>query len=871
MNSVFFPENLIRNARRQGRSDRWRADVVNNLVVAAAPWKAMDDNTLWELMFGATIKRSWMVWSNGFCPVCRKDVPMYNWIADPLARPWKMQCPHCKELFPKNDFAAFLRSGLDERHVFDPARADRKLLFNAEYPDPAHPKHRFGVDDGEGFVDGPNRWRFIGAYLIYGQWKQAIVGGVEKLAQAYVATGDKTYARKATILLDRVADLYPEHDFGKQGVMYEGPPRAGYVSTWHDACLETRSLALCWDMVRSGVAADSALCTFLQAKADQWRVGRSKRTPTDIAANIASGILRHAQEHQDRIVCNYPQTELTVAILGTVERGTLDGAEALFDPILPNMTAVDGITGEKGLTGYSTFSTQQLAQVISLYTRARPEFLGRLLRRHPGLAKTYRFHLDTWCDRTFHPRIGDCGAVGYPHKPYPAVLFPDQPGVMPATGPFLLQLSEYTGDPGYVQALWNAAGGKPDNIRTDILDADPQALRRTVSGWIRRHGPEPRQDSVLFKDWHLAILRPKPAPSRNTLWIDFDSGGYHSHADGGNIGLFAHGLDLLPDFGYPPVQFGGWESERARWYLHTAAHNTVVIDGKRQRNIGGPVTGRSGYEGLPGGKVLHWEVHPRLQAISIDGIGFDLDATRYERFLIQIQTGADTFAVVDSFRVVGGTDHARFLHGPLGMFETNGLRLAPGPAYGHGTFLSRFQTDPSPVAGWSASWTPDDRFKTRTPGPPVVLRCTDFTAGATASTCRAWVASEGITQPTEDTLPSLMVRRRGQPGLASHFACVLDVHRGQPGCWNLRRVDTGCPTDFLVGWDQPDGDRVWVWVRDAARSPAEILLPEGDRWSASGPLAAIAIPRRAPVHVLGGDPSTLQWNGKTLTKGLSRT
>ena len=30
-----------------------------------------------------------------------------------------------------------------------------------------------------------------------------------------------------------------------------------------------------------------------------------------------------------------------------------------------------------------------------------------------------------------------------------------------------------------------------------------------------------------------------------------------------NLGLFARGLDLMPDLGYPPVQFGGWDSPRA--------------------------------------------------------------------------------------------------------------------------------------------------------------------------------------------------------------------------------------------------------------------------------------------------------------------
>ena len=75
------------------------------------------------------------------------------------------------------------------------------------------------MDDGDGYVEGEKRWRFIGAYLIYGQWKQAVLGGIRNLAAAYVITGERIYAHKAAVLLDRVADLYPRFDFGTQGVM----------------------------------------------------------------------------------------------------------------------------------------------------------------------------------------------------------------------------------------------------------------------------------------------------------------------------------------------------------------------------------------------------------------------------------------------------------------------------------------------------------------------------------------------------------------------------------------------------------------------------------------------------------------------------
>ena len=205
---------------------------------------------------------------------------MYNWRIEALRVPWKLRCPHCGQLFPKNDFHAFYRSGLDERGVFQHGLADRSLLFNTEHPDPDDPLHRFGVDDGEGYRDGENTWWFVGTYLVYGQWKQVVHGGIKGLAAAYAATGDPAYAHKAGVLLDRVADLYTTFNFKDQAMMYEGPAHAGYVSTWHDACEEARELAQAYDQVREALRVDEALAGFLSGKATKTGIDASKEPRT---------------------------------------------------------------------------------------------------------------------------------------------------------------------------------------------------------------------------------------------------------------------------------------------------------------------------------------------------------------------------------------------------------------------------------------------------------------------------------------------------------------------------------------------------------------------------------------------------------------
>lgn len=167
--SVFYPAPTLAVARANAARYPWAAEMQREIVEKVEPWVKLSDDELWEMMFGNTVTRSWMVWSNGHCPSCKEDVPMYSWEVDAFQQPWKIRCPRCSELFPKNDFHRFYRSGLDEHGVFDPQRADRALLFNVGHPDPHDPLHRFGVDDGKGYVDGDRCWRFIGAYLIYGQ------------------------------------------------------------------------------------------------------------------------------------------------------------------------------------------------------------------------------------------------------------------------------------------------------------------------------------------------------------------------------------------------------------------------------------------------------------------------------------------------------------------------------------------------------------------------------------------------------------------------------------------------------------------------------------------------------------------------------
>lgn len=829
--STLYPPAVVRRLRDNVAEDSWAASVRDDLVKSAQPWMERSDNELWDLMFGPGVTRSWMVWSNGHCPACGKSVPMYNWVCDALNKPWKVMCPHCKELFPKNDFLKFFKSGLDKKGVFDPARADRSLLFNTEHSDPADPKHKFGVDDGEGYVEGDKRWRFIGAYQIYGQWKQAVLGGIRTLSAAYLLTGDPAYARKAAVMLDRVADLYPLFDFKAQAVVYERKLGSnGYVSTWHDACEETRELVMAYDMIFEAARDDADLVKFLSGKAREIGLENPKSSFADIQRNIEDRILRDPIAQRPKITSNYPRTEITVAIIYSVLGGDENKAafDRTVDAMLEKATAVDGLTGEKGLAGYTAFTIQGLAMFLAEFSKADPAFLSRLLDRHPRLKQTYRFHIDVHCLGRYYPTCGDAGAFARAHETYATMplttslasptSFPSWTCAPPSCYGLLWNLFRCTGDVAYVQTLYKANGGRLDGLPFDLYAERPAEFRKAVGDVIDKHGPEIRLPSVNKQQWHLAILRSGEGADARAVWLDYDSGGAHSHADGMNLGLYAKGLDLMPDFGYPPVQFGGWDSPRARWYTYTPAHTTVTVDGQNTT--------------VGVGQTTLWFDGRQLHAIRAAGPAMN-KGKRFERTVALVDVSPEDFYVLDVFRVAGGADHAKFMHSHFGTAQPTGLNLQSAPDYGHSTQMRNCRMDANPQPGWHVDWAVEDHYKYLPAGSQVRMRYADLTSDAQAGLIEGWIVVGGYDSSEEIWIPRVLVRRQAQGGseLESTFVSVIEPYETQPIASSIRRLSLLS----VDGKPLPDGNvALLVNLADGRRDL--IIARDPEDKAAAGPL-----------------------------------
>jgi hypothetical protein len=821
MHSVFFPESALAMLRANLSKDSQAQTQAVECFAAAREWSERSDEELWSAMFGATIKRSWMVWSNGHCPSCKKSVPMYDWKMDALKTPWKCTCPHCAKQFPKNDFGAFYTSGLDLHGVFDPTQADRSLLFNAEHPSPDDPLHQFGVDDGTGYFDGTNRWYFIGSFVVKGQWKQYIQAGIRTLALAYAMSGDRIYAHKAAIMLDRVADLYPTFDYLKQGITYENSnpiTGMGAVSVWHDASREARDMALAFDLIAPALKDDEELVSFLSQQASRYQLANAKDSPAKIRENIETRMLQHLLDEPQKVLSNFPNAEIT-ALVAQAIMGWPQNRETLMADlqiVLGQVTAVDGLSGEKGLGGYASIAPRLVAGVLMLFSRLDADLLPELVRRVPGLVNMFRFHADVWVGGAVVPRIGDTGGFGQLDDHYLGANFTRSPfdlewKNLPFCSDFTLfwQLYQITGDETFVKLLYRENDSCVEGLPHDLLESDSAKFQEGVAAVIQEQGVALPVQSVNKEQWALGLLRTGKGKGERAVWLDYDVGGNHGRPDAMTIGLFAKGVELLPGFGYPPVHFGGWYVPRALWYKRTAAHNTVVVDGKDQTPVlDSPETEPLAIQlnpqkGLVRGRTTAWAdgEQVKLIATSAPEVVSTTKLQRYDRGLILVDISEEDSYVLDIFHVAGGRDHARMLHPNFGPVTVTGLELSPQEKFGGDEVQMRNFRGGEPEKGWQVDWKIEDPCGLLPADRDVHLRCIDLTNDVQAMLAETWLASKYSGANHEGWLNSLVVRRQaeGEAPLNSTFVSVLEPYEGQSNIRSIRRLPLQAEAGVDVG------------------------------------------------------------------------
>ncbi|WP_406694919.1 heparinase II/III family protein [Singulisphaera sp. Ch08] len=425
------------------------------------------------------------------------------------------------------------------------------------------------------------------------QAREYVAARTRDLALLYVATGDKAHARRAALLLDQFAQVFPgwcyhfDYPFRQKEIdSGDVPPakfRRGYRTarwTWWAYSDIPTELVEAYDWIRpSGVLSDLSASMGLNVP---------RRIEHDLIRNAAEQVLANRDE-------------------------------------LSNMDP----------TAWRALVT--VGRVIG-----EPRYLHEVVRRLRHLINNQFFYDGFWCE----------GAPSYGAQ----------------------TLGGLTNVLGLLRGYSDPAGYKDqDGKRFDKLDltADFPELERARTALAKLRLPNGRPVPV-HDTWRSDRVRARSSQDVTTPFLlpalghaalgggtgaeqtQFHltwSGGYgHTHADNLSLLLFSQGRELLSDLGYTHTRYRAWT-------LATAAHNTVLIDGKSQ-SFGG-------LKAPSDGRLQFFDMQdPRVQVVSVDGSrGYPGLAKTYRRTLIVIDAGEGRRYAADVFDVEGGRVHDYFLHG----------------------------------------------------------------------------------------------------------------------------------------------------------------------------------------------------------------
>jgi hypothetical protein len=831
------------------REHAWFRTQKDALVQACRPRLEQSDEDLWDTMPAQCIPRSHSVNVSHGCPICgdaiNRGYGYYPWL-NSAAHPWKVQCPKCLEHFPKNDFLAYYRSGLGEHGDFAEERADRSLLINLEHPDPKDPLHAFGVDPGTGYRDPAGvLYAFVACYNGNGYWgrpfstRNTTLDALE-FAYAYVLTGDRRYARKAAVILSRVATLYPEMDYSLWSVKPEINPSGRLVRgkildmIWENVLV--RRLLRTYDLVHDAVADDEQFVGFLTPRI------RHLALPAGTQASPFTRLLEqcYLQEvfrcaQNGRLWGNTGMTEENIALLALATRDpalrdqvsrwlfaprTITGYDTdqhrqhgggLLDLVL-NLTR-DGLSWESG--GYCEILPKALMPIYP----ALPTLLGpapdpvqqavtELCRRR--LAAYCRNQHALTCLGKFTPYWGDNGtfaAAAYPKGLDPTLHF----------NGFLL-----FGDPQCARnakAILSAGGtGAATAPRIEDLYLLPPDLPARLQAFADAPA-ESVASAVNLSGRGLVVLKQGDAVEGRCLWTHYGNNhDCHNHPDTLALGLFAFGRDILPRLGYPDLKE---TSLHTGWHMSAICNNTVVVDGQeRMRRI----------------HIADQKLFAESELASvftIEAASLYEHTTRYERCAGLVSIAADAFYVLDFFAVAGGREHIYSFHsgeGPLhpgpGLAFTpqgtgtyagsevpygdEGYRYSPDYAWRWGNgfqYLDAVERS-GPLDESSFTWRLTNTHGVSPFGDRVRCRLNLLTPVTEVATARGRPPQNTVGNP--ESIPYVLASRRGGEGLASQFVAIVEAYlEDERPLVSVRRLQrtVGGPFSAAVEVTLADGRR----------------------------------------------------------------
>jgi hypothetical protein len=769
---TFHTRDQIERARELCRTAEWAMKLREDAVQGAARWAAMSDEDLWDFILDADIPRALNVRFGFDCPIHGKEIfakgGHYPWIMS-TDEPFKVKCPVGGEVYPTNDFAAYLKGGREE-----------KLDTTQQY-----------VDDGYGWVDAEgNHYWFVAHYIFWQRWRRDVLDAISSLSGAYELTGDPKYAHKTGVMLGRLVQVYPKMDYAKQAY-HNGKWPAGIDGRILDYIWENSVInrfAQAYDAVYDGLDTDADLKQFLS---DRGIAGLKRDFEQQVlhfmARDIMAGRIRGNMYYQPTLARLAIILDNNDPAYGPTTKEMVDwllygGGE--INLILYNGFDRDGVGGESA-PGYSSAWNENFCAVADLLIR-----LGVDVTSDPRWRQILRFPYNVTLAGQFSPRLGDCSGDIHsaPKLVNPTVLrfgFKHFKDVQCAQllldrDVFGNSLWSETLDKAAVEAVAKSA---PDRTSLGTRDMGGYGLGVFETGEGRR-----RRAAMMYYGGADA---------------------WHGHHDRLTVDYWAHGRDFLAEMGYP----SHWNDLGERFVRGMPSHCIVEIDERRSVNK------KAGY-------LDFFVAGSRVRVMSAHGEAvYPGMADVYRRLFAMIDVGDESF-LVDLFHVRGGQLHDYHFHGlPFGEFTTPGLTHVSTQE--KGTLLGEnveWGGDTTPNASgydffrnvrryraegvWSARWVgrEDCRLSYWMPAYPEVVVCD----------------GEPPSKPDyPKTMEFVAARDRAAESL---FPAVIAPSQGRDIVTNVSFQRDGDAVHYTV--DTPEG--TWRIVADAAGAfSAECTRPDG--------------------------------------------
>ncbi len=664
------------------------------------------DEFLWDLEPKCDIPRwHWVNLKEG-CPVDRLDIfsenPYYPWVKDPVDHRSKVQCPVDLSWYPTNDI-----DGGDHT--------------SGDFP-----------DDGWGYEQDGHTYGFLAVATL---WQiRRVYSTMNQLAARFEATGDQVAVRKLAILFvslareHRYLAMAVEHRFQRYEDSIKefsqlGPDRPigeNYLvgSGMDEYCINMpynyADGSRAYDLIFDRIDSDGELVAFVSSKLPHLDSGPKIRKFIETFF-IHVGI-QVSMDGSTTSNLPFPQRGL-IALLRSLDQPeckevvdwAIEGGGAL-GRFAANYYYKDGAAYEStgGYNGIHVGGLVPLAEDLIAMRAKHPELYSDP-KYDPFGGGRYSDIL-TWplhivAAGLICPAIGDFGALPSADKLPPSAIMPlknEQETYRSAAATF--------GDnPDFATASqWI------DDTRTANQDGDPAP-------------PSPFMwPSRLLDGYGVGLLESGEGEKRRALWLYYGDHPGHAHFQPMDIGLMAHGRNLMRHMGYP-YSWNYMDTWDANWLTHYSVH----VNSQQRPWWRSTVKLFSDTEGF--------------QVVRASGEGFtadspyeDLPGHRLDRTVCLVDLPDGRFYAVDFFDVEGGTEHWWSFHGPPGEFSSEGLdtladqptgtALGPDVEYGEGNIqpswgsqridslshiynVSRGAID----SQWSASWTlpGDDSIKLR--------------------------------------------------------------------------------------------------------------------------------------------------------------